>query len=158
MGMNRRENIMAESFIRKHYNLITSRWSAGDGKEIVHDGVISGATGVAIGYAAAHSKNDLEFTVARRRIPIDFAASVGAIAVSLGFGSKNTRDVVRQAGVTGLGIAAYRATEKYIHTHGRPMLGRGPGRPMMPPAAHAGDFPIGESNADPILAAAANLA
>lgn len=148
---------MAESFIKHHFNLITSRWSAGDGKEIVHDGVISGATGVAIGYAAAHSKTDLELTVARRRVPLDFAASVGAIAVSLGFGNKSTRDVVRQVGVTGLGISAYRATEKYIHTHGRPMLVRGPG--ARPPAAHAGEFSSGHEDisGDPIMAAAANL-
>jgi hypothetical protein len=145
---------MAESFIRKHYDLATARWKSGDGKAILHDGVISTATGVAIGYAAAHSKNDLEMTVARRRIPVDFTASIAGLAFSLGFGNKSTRDVVRQASVAGLAISSYRATERYIHLHGgpRPMLAAHPGG--RPPAAHAGEIDL--SN-DPVLAAAAAL-
>ena len=145
---------MAESFIRKHYDLATARWKSGDGKAILHDGVISTAAGVAIGYAAAHSKNDLEMTVARRRIPMDFTASLAGLAFSLSFGNKSTRDVVRQASVAGLAISSYRATERYIHMHGgaRPMLAAHSG--SRPVAAHAGEIDM--SN-DPVLAAAANL-
>jgi len=144
------------SFIKKHYELITSRWNSGDGKEIVHDGVISGATGMAFGYAAAHSKNDLEFTVARKHIPLDFAASIGGLVASLTFGGKATRDVVRQASVAGLAISSYRATEKYIHLHGGPkrVLVSGKSHPAI--AAHAGER-AADIAEDPILAAAAAL-
>src|ERR1700730_7003500 len=134
---------MAQSFIRKHFDLAASRWKGGEGGEIMHDGVISVATGVAVGYAAAHSKNDLEMTVARKRIPVDFAASFGAIIGSLVVsGNKKTRDVLRKAASAGLGISAYRATERYIHIRG----GTGPHlmahHPMHPAvAAHAGETP-----------------
>lgn len=148
---------MAESFIRKHYDLAISRWKGGDGGEIVHDSVIAGATGVGIGYAAAHSKNDLEFTVARKRIPVDFAVSVGAIVGSLVVsGNKKTRDVLRKAATAGLGISAYRATERYIHLRGGPgphLMAHHPG--AHPIAAHAGETP--DMGSDPVLIAAANL-
>jgi hypothetical protein len=148
---------MAESFIRKHYDLAISRWKAGDGGEIVHDGVISVATGVAVGYAAAHSKNDLEITVAHKRVPVDFAASVGAIVGSLVVsGNKKTRDVLRKAASAGLGISAYRATERYIHLRGGTgmhPLAHHAGHPAV--AAHAGETP--DMGNDPVLIAAANL-
>jgi hypothetical protein len=146
---------MAESFIRKHFDLMSARFKSGEGKAMMHDGVIAGATGVAIGFAAAHSKNDLEMVVARKRIPLDFAGSIGGLVFSLGFGSKGTRDVVRQASVAGLGIASYRVTEKHIHLKqggGHPALAARMAHPAV--AAHAGEVDVGN---DPVLQAAARL-
>jgi hypothetical protein len=146
---------MAESFIRKHYNLATSRWAGGEGKTIIHDGVVATATGIGIGYAAAHSRTDLEATVGQKRVPLDIAGSLGGLALSLVMpGSKGTRDIVRQASVAGLAISSYRATERYIHLKGHPALGMGRAHPAMAPAAHAGEIDV---SSDPVLAAAANL-
>jgi len=144
---------MAESFIRRHFTLASARWKGGEGKEIIHDGVVATATGIGIGYAAAHSKTDLEMTVGRKRVPLDIAGSLAGLGLSLVVSaSKSTRDLVRQASVAGLAISSYRATERYIHLRGRPMLGAGRMHPAV--AAHAGEVDI---ESDPVLAAAARL-
>jgi hypothetical protein len=146
---------MAESFIRKHYALAASRWSGGEGKEIIHDGVVAAATGIGIGYAAAHSKTDLEATVGHKRVPLDIAGSLAGLGFSLVVSaSKSTRDLVRQASVAGLAISSYRATERFIHLKSHPALGMGRPHPAMAPAAHAGEIDI---SSDPVLQAAANL-
>src|ERR1700690_1482881 len=70
-GNQKEKRPMAEWFIRRHFTLASARWRGGEGKEIIHDGVVATATGIGIGYAAAHSKTDLEMTVAPNRSPLN---------------------------------------------------------------------------------------
>jgi hypothetical protein len=106
---------MADSMIRKHYDLALSRHHSGESKEVLMEGVEAGLTGAALGFASASSKTGLDIGVGTMKAPIDLGIGVIGLGLSLAVpGERKLRESVRTVASTALGIGVFRKTEAFV--------------------------------------------